>query len=268
MSTCHRQTKPASRPGSWLGRILLIAGLALSGTAAQGQTPPAAAKAFLMAADAEPGTYAHRWATLIYTEAFKRLGMPVQIGNYSLARRSALANEGAIDGEVSRIYSYADTNPDLVRVDEPVMDFSFALFAANPSVQIARLEDLPATTLIVEHRRGILACENALKKFVPAERLSNVTSTDQGVKKLASGRTDLYCDIELYVREALHSAELKSAANVRKVIRIASVPTYPYLHRKHAALAPRLAAVLKQMKTEGLLDSYAPQVERELGWSK
>jgi polar amino acid transport system substrate-binding protein len=44
------------------------------------------------------------------------------------------------------------------------------------------------------------------------------------------------------------------------------VPTYPYLHRKHADLAPRLAAVLKQMKSEGLIKAYRLQVERDLGW--
>jgi hypothetical protein len=34
------------------------------------------------------------------------------------------------------------------------------------------------------------------------------------------------------------------------------------LHRKHAALALRLAATLKQMKAEGLVDAYRAQVEK------
>ena len=34
---------------------------------------------------------------------------------------------------------------------------------------------------------------------------------------------------------------------------------YPFLHQKHAELAPKFAEVLKQMKEEGLLDTYLPQ---------
>jgi hypothetical protein len=31
---------------------------------------------------------------------------------------------------------------------------------------------------------------------------------------------------------------------------------YPYLHKKHVALAPSLAAVLKQMKADGSFERY------------
>lgn len=253
-----------SKASWWLFRLLLIAGLLTSAAPAISQTPAAP---FLMAADTAPNTYVFRWISLIYGEAFKRLGVPLQISTYSLARRSALVNEGAIDGEVSRIYAYADAHPDLIRVEEPVMDFTFALFTANPDLHLKRLEELSDGTLTVEYRRGILMCENSLKKFVSGERLSNVTSTEQGVKKLVAGRTDVYCDIDVYVPEVLHSPDLRHVSAVRKLFNIASVPTYPYLYKKHASLAPRLATVLKQMKAEGLLDKYPLQAQREMGWA-
>lgn len=249
----------------WLHPLLLGVCLQFAALPAQSQTQAAP---FLMAADAEPDTYAFKWLSLIYTEAFKRMGVPLQIATYSLARRTELANMGGIDGEVSRIFSYADANPLLIRVEEPIVDFTFVLFAANPTVQLKRPEDLSTGTLLVEHRRGILMCENTLKKFVPAERLSNVVSTLQGVKKLVTGRTDVYCDIDIYVAEVLHSEEFKGTTNVRKLLKVASLATYPYLNKKHAALAPRLAATLKQMKAEGLLDAYPKQVEKEMGWTQ
>lgn len=249
-------------------RFAWLVGLALFCTSAYCQLAPATAAPFVMAADAEPGTYVHRWVVLIYTEAFKRLGIPIQFATYSLARRTALAEGGSIDGEVSRIYAYADTHPELIRVEEPVMGFTFALFTANPAVRLPRLEDLSAAEFRAEYRRGILMCEQTLTKVVPAERLSDVTSSEQGVKKLLARRTDVYCDIDLYVRQALNSPELKGAANVRKLLNIAAVPTYPYLNKKHGDLAPRLATVLRQMKAEGLLDAYPLQAERELGWTR
>lgn len=261
---CPRPRSTAPQAWRWLSPLLLIAGLLCSAPPAHSQTPAAP---FLMAGDIGPNTYIFKWVSLIYGEAFKRLGIPLQISTYSLARRSALANEGAIDGEVSRIYAYADANPHLIRVEESVLDFTFALFTANPNVHLKRIEDLAAGNLTVEYRRGILMCENSLKKFVPEARLSNVTSTEQGVKKLIAARTDVYCDIDVYVPEVLHSQNFKGVTTVHKLFDIASVPTYPYLHKKHADLAPRLAAVLKQMKAEGLLDKYPLQAQREMGWA-
>lgn len=258
---------PRSPLFPWLRRLFPFFCCILAAAPAYSQKPPGAAP-FLMAADADPGTYTNRWATLIYAEAFKRLGIPVKIAQYTLARRTAMVEEGLIDGEVSRIYAYGDSHPELIRVDVPVMDFTFSLFAAKPEVRVQRVEDLAAPNLVVEYRRGVLMCENTLKKFVPAERLSDVPASDQGVKKLSAGRTDVFCDIDIYVRQALNSPDVKDVANVRKLFNIASVPTYPYVNKKHADLVPRLTSVLKQMKAEGLLDAYPRQAERDMGWTR
>ena len=105
--------------------------------------------------------------------------------------------------------------------------------------------------------------------MVQADHLSDVLGVDQGVKKLLVGCADLYCDIDAWVREQLVSPEIKGAARVRKVVDLGkSVPTYPYLNKKHAALAPRMAEVIKKMKAEGLIEGYRLQVERELGIGK
>jgi hypothetical protein len=227
------------------------------------------ARPFIMTADGDPTTYGSRWAKLIYNEVFKRLGIPYQLENYTLARRAALVEEGAADGETSRVYSYGDNRPNLVRVEESLIDLAFSFYSANPAVRIDRLEDLRTTNYLVEYRRGILICENAVKQFVPAERISDVPTQRQGLKKLTAGRTDLYCDIDVYVLQELGSPEFKDGPKVRKVISLGkSVPTYPYLNKKHAALAPRMAAVLKQMKAEGLIETYRLQVERDLGWTQ
>lgn len=256
-----------SRLSSWPRRLIPFVCCLLAAAPALGQKPPGPAP-FVMAADADPDAYGFKLSKLIYGEAFKRLGIPVQIVNYTLARRTVMAEEGLIDGEASRIQAYGNAHPELIRVEVPVMDFTFSLFAAKPELRLQRVEDLAASGILVEYRRGVLMCENTLKKFVPPERLSDVPASDQGVKKLAAGRTDVFCDIDLYVRQALNSPELKDVSNVRKLLNIASVPTYPYLNRKHTDLVPRLTAVLKQMKAEGLLDAYPRQAEREMEWTR
>lgn len=254
-----------------IGALTFVAGLLFSTSLAFGQTGPSQTQPFVMATDSDPAAFASKWALLIYTEVFKRLGIPFQIENYALKRRGIQADSGAVDGEASRVIAYGVTHPNLVRVEESLVEYNFALYTANPAVRLQRLEDLRTSPdLLVEYRRGILMCENTLKPLVGIDRLSDVTGEDQGLKKLLAGRTDLYCDIDLYVLQLLNSPEFKNGATkVRKVIDLGkSVPTYPYLHKKHADLAPRMAVVLKKMKEEGLIEAYRHQVAKEMGWGQ
>lgn len=240
-------------------RLLAAIGLLLAFPPAHSQTPASRGKPFVIATDVEG--FGHRYSSSVFTEAFRRLGIPVVIEVYPLARRAALVAEGYIDGEASRVYAYADSHPELVRVEESIIDFRFSIFTANPALQAKRVEDLPATTMI-EFRRGIMMCENAFRTIAPRERVSTVVAIEQGIRKLIAGRTDAYCDIDTFFNEALHSGEIQGAEKVRKLFEIAALPTYPYLYRKHADLAPRLAATMKKMKEEGLLDRYRAEAER------
>jgi hypothetical protein len=224
---------------------------------------------FVMSADQDEKTFAGKWVWLIYTEAFKRLGMTFQLSANPMTRQSALADDGLVDGEVARVYSYADTHPNLVRVEEPVLDLVFSLYTAVPTLHPQRIEDMKEGNWHGEYRRGVGVCENALKQVFAADRLSDVTTSEQGAKKLIAGHTDVYCDNEVSMARVLHSPEVKGVDAIRKVLSIGNaIPTYPYLYKKHADLAPRLAATLKKMKDEGLIEAYRLQAERDMGWRK
>jgi hypothetical protein len=256
--------QPARR---WVFRLALLASLGISAIPAFSQVQPATAKPFIVTAGGEPSTWGSRLGMLIYTEAFKRLGIPFRMEHYTLARGAAMVEQGLADAELSRVHEYGTEKPNLVRVEESIVDLGFSLYTANPALRMERLEDLRSNQYQVEYRRGLLLCETTLKQLVPDTRLSDVATREQGLKKLLAGRTDLYCEIDVYVQQELHSAEFKGVTTVRKVVSLGkSVPTYPYLNRKHVDLAPRLAAVLKKMKGEGLMEAYRLQVERDLGW--
>ncbi|MDO8319977.1 hypothetical protein [Rhodoferax sp.] len=239
-------------------------------TPAASQGLVAANKPFIVTAGGEPDTWGSRLGWLIYTEAFKRLGMAFRMEHYTLARGAAMVEQGQADAELSRVYEYGAERPYLVRVDESIVDLGFSLYTAKPALRMVQLDDLRTSQHLVEYRRGLLLCESTLRPLVAPERLTDVATREQGLKKLLAGRTDLYCEIDVYVQQELHTPEFKdlpNVANVRKLISLGkSVPTYPYLHKKHAELAPRLATVLRQMKAQGLIETYQRQVERDLGW--
>lgn len=218
--------------------------------------------------EAAPEGYFSRFATLIYTEAFKRLGMSIRLDYLPLARQRMLLDSGAIDADGGRILEFGAAHPNLVRVQESHTNLHFALYTVQPGLQFDSLEQLRATDLLVEYRRGILFCEQALTPLLAPQRLSTISSEEQGLHKLLLGRSGLYCDLDMAVRRVTNSPEFKDRPAVRKAFSFAPVPIYMYLHRKHADLAPRLAVVIRQMKAEGLIDIYRRQVERDLGWTR
>lgn len=269
----HRLPAPAKQPAArpiWpLALLALLAGLLFVSLPAQAQNSPAQSQPFIVGVDSDISTYLVQWTWLIYAEAFRRMGIPLKFNSYPLQRLSAMVDEGAIDGEGGRVYGYGATHPNLVRVEESLLELNFSLYTAHPTLRLQRKDEQAFTGLRVEYRRGILMCETTLKRWVAPERLSDVTTVEQGVNKLLARRTDLYCDLDIHILTALHTPEFKGATSVRKVLDLStSVPIYPYLHKKHAALAPRLAATLKAMKAEGLIEAYRLQTERERGWRR
>jgi hypothetical protein len=210
-----------------------------------------------------------KWYRRIYDEAFARLGVPLRMIVVPTARLSSVVDQGDMDGQPSRVFAYADSHPNQLRVDEVLHVARLVLYAFGPagkSGNPARLEDLATGQWRVEYRRGVDICEKTLRPVLPAERLSDVTNVDQGLKKLRARRTDLYCDFDTAVRNEMVTPAFTGETGYRQAFDLnVSVPLYPYIHKDHAELAPRLAGVLRQMKAAGLIERYLREAERELG---
>lgn len=226
--------------------------------------PAAAAPPLVLGTSQPADTYAGGLQRRIYAEAFKRLGLPVEIAVYPLARLSIVADQGLVDGDVARVHGYAAAHPELVRVEEPVYEVSWALFANNPALQLTSLTELPAKTWRGTYLRGVGVCQNTLGPLLPPERLLDVTSDAQGFSMLLAGRSEFHCTADISALNLQHTAEFKDALITRRLFDIGTYALHPYLHRKHVELAPRLAAAIRQMKAEGLIERYRAEVQREL----
>jgi polar amino acid transport system substrate-binding protein len=212
---------------------------------------------FVMVTDQPETTYEGKWQRLAYQEAFKRLGVPLEVDLMPTQRVSAMVDSGAVDGQFMRVLAYADMHPEQVRVDEPIYEVGFALWTSNPAaLSLSRLQDLAATSWIGVYKRGVELCQRSLSPLAPAERLSSVATEEIGLRMLLTGRVDYYCEIDAALQSALYSPEFKGVS-VRPLLTIGDrIMLYPYLYKKHAELAPRLVAVLKAMKAEGLLERF------------
>jgi hypothetical protein len=168
-----------------------------------------------------------------------------------------MLEQGLLDGECVRAIGYAAAHPELVRVEESVFDIRFSVFAVNPKVTPTQLDELAAGGLQAHYRAGVLACESALKRTLPANQWFSTTTTEQGLKMLLAGRSDLFCEVDLALLNERYTPQFRSAPVPRRLFDLAEpAPLYPYLHRRRAELAPRLAATLRQLKAEGLIERF------------
>lgn len=222
-------------------------------------TPLYAQKTFTMAFAYDPSQNSqYLFYKEIYTEAFKELGYIFQYKMYPSKRSSYMANQGEVDGEPQRIYEYGRQYPNLIRVEEPIFINKTVVFAITRDIQLESLETLRESHYRVEYLAGSLWSKNHLKPLVPPERLSSVPTITQGFKKLELKRSDLFIALQVPSLEALYSQEFADSP-IRPIAVVGRNLSYPYLHKSHTELAPRLAEVLKKMKEDGRYD----QIMRE-----
>ena len=214
-----------------------------------------AGQKIVMACSVSQETPVGKWLHLIYAEAFTRLGIEFECPFYPPKRASNMADEGMVDGEPARAAYYAKDHSNLIRLDVPVGSVKFTAFATNSTIQLDGWESLRKTDYRVEYLRGIKACEEGLPDVVSPDKLSAISRVMQGLKRLAAGRIDIFVHLEADVMAALRIDEFKDFG-IQKAGVMEQQIAYPYLHKKHQELVPKLETVLKEMRKEGLIEKY------------
>lgn len=222
----------------------LLAALALYGHAAHDADPPTLT--LNDAFDAPLTTQAgDGFLDTIVGEAFRRAGLRLKLVRLPAERGLINANAGIEDGDLSRIAGLENIYPNLVRVPEKTLDMHFVAFARAANPLQASWEALE--TLAVGHIKGWKIFEQNLR---PA---THITTTDNAVQLFTILEKNRI-DVALYDRwqgyalakrmqiDGIHVAEPPLA--VREM--------FIYLHRRHAAKVPAIAAALRAIKAEGM----------------
>lgn len=199
-----------------------------------------------------------KWLSLIYTEVFHRLGYELQYDGYPAARASMMSDKGIVDGEICRVFEYQEAHPNVIRVEEAAFSSRFVAMAVKPGIELQGWKSLQGTAFRVEYRRGSKLPGFELPKVVAPEHLSKITTVEQGLKKLIMGRSDLYVDSEGLIAETIKSLKRDNfnVSTIYKAGIMQGVNVHVYLHKKHAALVPKVTHALKTLKQEGLVEHY------------
>ncbi|KQV86628.1 hypothetical protein ASD15_28980 [Massilia sp. Root351] len=190
--------------------------------------------------------------SLICADAFQQLGMSAEVRMFPPLRGTIEANAGKIDGEVGRAYAYADSHPNLVRVEEALLSFRVAAFTRLPGLRITGWDSLKGTAYRVEYRSGYVTFKARLEQVLPPQQISSVVDSQIGLQNVALGQTDIFVDLEEFGQRQLARLHHRYGGIYNAGL-VQDTPVYIYLHQRHAMLAPRLAGVLSKMKSSGAI---------------
>lgn len=196
----------------------------------------------------------------LYTEALGRMGIGFEFLEVPPTRATALSSAGLVDGELGRTFEFDQLYPMLVRVEEPNAEVLFSAFSLKPLPPLDGWAALRATSLTIGHRQGIQEVERELADPAYRGRTTSVSNIASAFRMLQRGRVDIYIEVENAVEEFLirGEAQREDLADLRPIRIGVMLRTtgHAYLHERHRALAPELAAVLRAMKAEGKHERY------------
>ena len=190
---------------------------------------------------------------LLYRELFGRLNIPFEIQALPGERCLMNANEGIDDGDVCRIADLVKSYTNLVRTTEPVMQYQMAVFSHSAQFKVAGPESLKPYDV------GIVTGWKILERNITLHRSRiMLDSAEQLFQMLDQGR------VEVAVIERMVGMEMVKKLRISGV-HILSPPFltgewYLYLHKRHAALIPRIDRELRTMKKDGSYDRIRREV--------
>lgn len=191
----------------------------------------------------------------VLTEAFRRAGIGMAFARLPLSRSAEAANGGEVDGDLNRIALVAEKYSNLMLVPVPINRVDVAIYGASASLQNKSRDEIRKLSVVIQ--RGIFV----LGKYSQGMRVTDTSTVDSAMEMLLNGRGDVlmltYADAELWLarnRVARAGASAPYADVVRWPYAWASEPLYLLLNRRHAALVPRLAQALLDMRKEGVIE--------------
>ncbi len=191
---------------------------------------------------------------LILKEAFLRAGYRAQIQMMPAERCLQDANTGVSDGDIGRIRRMDDFYPNLVLVDEPIIESrDFVAFSIHKEFSTEDWSSLEPYHVGI--MRGWKIFESNVKG---TQSLIKMDSTRSLLKLLMNDRAEVVLNARI---DGLYTARQLGIQNIRVMAPpLASLELYLFLHKKNRAIIPEIEAALKAMKTDGAFHDIRDRV--------
>jgi len=177
-------------------------------------------------------------------EVFRRAGAEAEAVQYDAAARANInANAGIDDGVAMRSRAIGSDFPNLLLVDEKVIDMEFVVFTLRRDLKIAGFASLQAL------RVGLITGWKAVEDgILPDTSVTRAGNAEQLFNMLQSGHVDAVIFERWMGQHLLAQRKLPARTVLPPLL---TTPLYIQLHKKHAALVEPVARALRAMKADG-----------------
>jgi polar amino acid transport system substrate-binding protein len=180
---------------------------------------------------------------VIVREAYRRLGIDVEIRKYPGERALRLADGGKVDGEVHRIDGINRKYSNLIQTKPPINFIEGTAFSVKKSFPVAGWESLKPYRL--GYILGIKFAENNTRG------METIAVSDYGklFTLLTKNRIEVVIAPRLNGLYQMNKLGIKNVQELKPAIM--RFDLFHYLHRKHEKLVPRISAVFRDMAASG-----------------
>ena len=174
---------------------------------------------------------------------FSRIDIEAKVIPLKSARAILNVNRGIDDGAIARTMGMEKKYTNLIRVPGSVVKFKFVAYSLNKKINVTDWNSLkPYSVGII---RGWKIYE---KNVVGTKKLTKVTDAEQLFNLLLNGRSDLI--LFEYHRGSWWNKHLNAKAHLLGAP-IVEKEMFIYMHKKHAALVPKIEKALVELKKDG-----------------
>ena len=192
----------------------------------------------------------------VVSEAYKRLGIQVQIKKFPSERSLTTANNGEVDGEVSRIKGIEENYSNLIMVPVANNRIEGVVFTKDITFSITGWDSLKPYTIGI--KRGTKFAEIGTQGLT----VESVATNWQLFLKLDAGRNDGIVTARVAGFVALKQLRLQGIRVLEPPL--VTIELYHYVHKKHAALIQDITKRLQEMEAAGRIQEIRKQTIGEL----
>lgn len=191
-------------------------------------------------------------AERVVTEAYRRLGLSVQVRHLPGERSLRSANNGDTDGELYRKLGMERDYPNLVIVPVPLLTYEIVIFTQGTHFVVNGWDSLRPYTI------GYVKSIKIVEQNTQGMRVEVAATLRQAFLKMTLGRSDVVVANKasgLAILKELNLPDVKVLTPP-----LATFPVFHYLHKKHVALVPQLTVMLQQMQKDKTIDALQKSV--------
>lgn len=189
---------------------------------------------------------------LLVPEIFRRIGIEAVAVQYAASERAMInANNGIDDGVAMRIAGLEKIYPNLMRVNEKVIDNEFVAYATRVELATTGFD------VFKDYHVGYISGWKVFESALPSDTaVTRAKDAAQLFTLLANNRADMVLFERWQGNHILQERGIKAHMLRPPLV---STEMFMYLHKRHAHLLDAAARALRAMKADGSYQRIAAQ---------